>query len=205
MAPLVQRAIYTSTGSRRTWYNSAGTQVGTSATDPITVNSDGLIIDPLDANHGLMNQESQTVDSNGLIHTIISYVPGRFMQCVTDYETDRIEYGHAFHLHEWENGTFSKMEIPFFIDAVGRSQIVLDANDNAYVVMPYVCIVTASAASSWTDWTMVYNGTAQGLNVFGEITVDRARLSTGILSILYQESTTGSSSPVHVIDFELLG
>ncbi|KAJ6488485.1 hypothetical protein C8R47DRAFT_1125686 [Mycena vitilis] len=190
----------------RTWFNSAGSQVGTSGTNPINVNTAGIIVDYLNADHALMNQESQTVDSAGLIHAIISYVPGRFTQCVTNYETDRPAFARAFHVYRSANGTFTKVEIPFAIQSVGRSQIVMDANDNIYVVEPYIRIVTASKASGWTDWTMVYNGTATGLVAFGEVVVDRARIASGVLSILYQQTSSGTTpSPVKVIDFTLNG
>ncbi|KAJ6582823.1 hypothetical protein B0H10DRAFT_2097911 [Mycena sp. CBHHK59/15] len=190
----------------RTWFNSAGTQIGTSGSNPVNVNTAGIIVDSLNADHGLMNQESQAVDSFGLIHAIISYVPGRFTQCVTNYETDRPAYARPFHVYRSSNGTFTKVEIPFAIQSVGRSQIVLDAADNIYVVMPYLRIATASKASGWTDWTMAYNGTATGLDVFGEITLDRARIPSGVVSILYQQSSTGTTpSAVKLIDFKLNG
>lgn len=171
-----------------------------------------------------MNQESQTIDSQGQIHTIISYVPGvhsrwsqdvapltdrttgRFTQCVSNYETGRPAYARPFHVFRSTNGTFTKMEIPFAINSVGRSQIVLDGADNAYVVLPYVRVVTASKASGWTDWTLVYDGVAQGLNAFGEVTVDRARVPNGVLSVLYQQNSTGTTpSAVKLIDFKLNG
>ena len=60
----------------RTWKNSAGTTVGTSGSAPFRVDSQGLVVDSLPANYGLMNQESQTTDSKNQIHAIISYVPG---------------------------------------------------------------------------------------------------------------------------------
>ncbi|KAJ7221715.1 hypothetical protein GGX14DRAFT_430797 [Mycena pura] len=188
----------------RTWFNSAGTHIGTSGTSPINVNTAGIIIDALDADHGLMNQESQTVDSTGRIHIIISYVPGRFTQCVENYETVRPEFARPFHLYQATNGSFVKVEIPFFIQSVGRSQIVMDADDNVYVVMPFVRVVTASKASGWTDWTVVYNGTTTGLDVFEEITLDRARVTP--VSVLYQQTSTGTTpSAVKLIDFALNG
>lgn len=60
----------------RTWHSSAGASIGVSGSSPINVNTAGIIVDPLNADHGLMNQESQVVDSSGQIHAIISYVPG---------------------------------------------------------------------------------------------------------------------------------
>ncbi|KAJ7349076.1 hypothetical protein DFH08DRAFT_864331 [Mycena albidolilacea] len=190
----------------RTWFNSAGAQIATSGTNPVNVNTPGIIIDPLNADHGLMNQESQAVDSTGLIHAIISYVPGRFTQCVTNYETDRPAFARPFHVYRSANGTFTKVEIPFAIQSVGRSQIVIDAKDNVYVILPFLKIVTASKASGWTDWTLAYDGTATGLNVFGEITLDRARISSGLVSVLYQQTSSGTTpSPVKLFDFTLNG
>jgi hypothetical protein len=99
----------------------------------------------------------------------------------------------------------------------------MDASDNVYVVLPYLRIVTASKSSGWSewslfqdpypilypstaDWTLAYDGQAQGLNVFGEITVDRMRVSSGVLSILYQVASSGTTpSAVHVADFKLNG
>ncbi|KDR82971.1 hypothetical protein GALMADRAFT_238680 [Galerina marginata CBS 339.88] len=190
----------------RTWKNSAGASIGTSGSKPVNVNTAGIIVDSLNADHALMNQESQTVDSAGQIHAIISYVPGRFTQCVANYETGRPQYARPFHVFRNTNGTFTKMEIPFAINSVGRSQIVLDSADNAYVVLPFVRIVTASKASGWTDWTLAYDGVATGLQAFGEVTVDRARIPSGVLSILYQLTSSGTTpSAVKVIDFHLNG
>ena len=72
--------IYSERGSLnilgRTWKNSAANLIGTSGSNPVNVNTAGIIVDSLNADHGLMNQESQDVDSTGQIHAIISYVPG---------------------------------------------------------------------------------------------------------------------------------
>jgi len=188
----------------RTWKNSAGSSIGTSGSSPVNVNTAGIIVDSLNADHGLMNQESQDVDSSGQIHAIISYVPGRFTQCVTSYQNDRTSYARPFHVYRSSSGTFTKVEIPFAINSVGRSQIVIDNADNVYVVLPYVRIVTASKSSGWTDWTLAYDGSAAGLNAFGEVTVDRARVASGVLSVLYQVKSTGTTpSAVRVVDFNL--
>lgn len=61
----------------RTYYNNAGTKIATADSNPVNVNTAGIIIDSLDSNHALMNQESQTTDSTGQPHIIISYVPGQ--------------------------------------------------------------------------------------------------------------------------------
>lgn len=153
-----------------------------------------------------MNQESQGVDSTGQIHATISYIPGRFGQCVSNYQRDRTNNGYAFHTYRSTNGTFTKIEIPFPIQAVGRSQIAMDKSDNVYVVLPYAKIVTASKSSGWTDWTMAFDGAANGLNAFGEVTLDRGRLANSVLSILYQVKSSGTTpSALRLIEFNMSG
>jgi hypothetical protein len=188
----------------RTWRNNAGTLVGTTGSaSQVSISSPGLVVDPLPPNYALINQESQDVDSAGSPHVIISYVPGRFTSCVTNYPSARRANGRAFHLFRDTSGSWRKVEIPVALGAMGRSQIVLDRADNAYVVLPYGRIVTASRASGYTDWTLRFDGA--GLNAFGEVVVDRARVnSEGVLSIMYQQTSSGSTpSPIRVIDFRL--
>ncbi|CAE6453874.1 unnamed protein product [Rhizoctonia solani] len=209
----------------RTWYNNGGTKVATTGSSTVSVTTSGIIVDSLDPNHGLINassslvrlisaanyfriqQESQTVDSTNQPHIIISYVPGRFTQCVKSYAADRTSYARPFHLYRNSSGTWTKVEIPFALGSTGRSQIVMDASDNVYVVLPFLKIVTASKSSGWTDWTLAYDGVAAGLNAFGEVTVDRPRVkSQGVLSVLYQVKSSGTTpSAVVVADFKLNG
>jgi hypothetical protein len=193
-----------STDYGRTWLNSAGAGVGATGGTLVGVSSAGLVVDSLNPDHALMNQESQAIDSGNLPHALISYVPGRFTQCVTDYVAVRVAYGRVFHVWKGSSGTWNKMEIPIALNSSQRSQLVLDAHDNAYVVMPYGRIVAASAASGWTDWTMLYDGTST-LNAFGEVVVDHTRVpQDGVLSFMYQEASSGTTpSPLHVIDFQL--
>ncbi|MDP9795843.1 hypothetical protein J2S43_004355 [Catenuloplanes nepalensis] len=183
----------------RTWRNNAGAVLGT----PIGVGSPGLVVDPLGVDHGLINQESQAADSAGQPHVVISYVPGRFTQCVTNYVRDRVSYGRAFHLRRDAAGAWRKTEIPVALNATGRSQLVFDAADNAYVVLPFGRVVSATRASGWTDWTLVYDGA--GLDAFGEVVVDRSRVpADGVLSILYQRRSSGSTpSSIRVLDLRL--
>ncbi len=187
----------------RTWRNNAGTVVGTTGGTRVGVTGAGLVVDPLSVDHGLINQESQAIDSTGRPHVVISYVPGRFTQCVTNYVQNRISYARAFHLRRDATGAWRKIEIPFALNATGRSQIVFDAADNAYVVLPFGRVVSATRASDWTDWTLVFDGA--GLNAFGEVVVDRSRIAgDGVLSILYQRRSTGTTpSSIRVLDIRL--
>ncbi|ANZ43405.1 Tat pathway signal sequence domain protein [Lentzea guizhouensis] len=187
----------------RTWRNGAGTVVGTTGGTPVGVGSPGLVADSLDPDHGLMNQESQAVDSSGRPHVVISYVPGRFTQCVTSYAQQRTQYGRTFHVHRGADGRWTKVEVPVPPGHTQRTKIVFDRADNAYLVMPRGRIVSASRASGWTDWTTVFD--RPSLRAFGEVNVDTSRVvSQGILSVQYQQTSSGTTpSPIRVADFRL--
>lgn len=186
----------------RTWRNNAGIVVGAIGDALVSINSPDLVVDHLDPNHALMNQESQAVDSTGNIHALISYVPGRFTQCVTNYQTDRQRDGRTFFLTRAPDGTWSKIEIPITSGSTQRSKLVFDRDDNAYVIMPFGRIVAATKASGWQDWTQVFG--PDRLNAFGEVDIDASRVvSDNVVSVLYQQKATGSTtqSPIHVTEF----
>ncbi|GLI01660.1 BNR repeat-containing protein [Phytohabitans aurantiacus] len=188
----------------RTWHNGAGEVVARTGTDElVAVDSPGLVVDPVGVDRALINQECLVVDSVCRPHVVISYVPERFVPAVSDFVADRERYGRVYHLWLDRERGWRKTEIPVPLAAFGRSQLVLDSADNAYLVLPYGRIVTASAASGWTDWTPRLEGA--GLGAFGEVVVDRTRMVTdGVLSILYQRPSTGDEpSPIHVADFAI--
>ncbi len=182
----------------RTWRNDAGAVVAvTGSRTLVSVESPGITVDPLGVDHALINQECLAVDSAGRPHVVISHVPE---PSVTDYVADRRAAATVHHLHRGADGRWRKTAVPVPLHAFGRSQLVLDASDNAYLVMPYGRIVTASAAHGWADWTPRFDGA--GLSAFGEVVVDAAG---DRLSVMYQRTSTGRTpSAVRVADFSLL-
>ncbi|WP_089103384.1 BNR repeat-containing protein [Streptomyces hyaluromycini] len=193
-----------STDRGRTWRNDAGALVATTGTaDTVAVTDSGLVVDSLNPDHSLMNQESQWTDSAGLPHAIISYVPGRFGQCTTDYVADRTADGRAFHVRKNSAGSWQKTEIPVALNSSQRTKLVLDKYDNAYAVFPYGRIAGASKASGYSDWALLYDGS--DLNAFGEAVIDEMRIKAdNVLSFMYQEASSGTTpSALHVVDFAL--
>ncbi|MGQ4387707.1 BNR repeat-containing protein [Streptomyces sp. SAS_270] len=193
-----------STDRGRTWRNDTAALVATTGTsDTVAVTDAGLVVDALNPDHSLMNQESQFTDSAGLPHAIISYVPGRFGQCTTNYVSDRTANGRAFHLRKNSSGTWQKTEIPVALNSSQRTKLVLDKYDNAYAVFPFGRIAAASKASGYTDWAVLYDGSA--LNAFGEVVIDELRVkSDNVLAFMYQETSTGTTaSALHVVEFAL--
>ncbi|MFD7657803.1 BNR repeat-containing protein [Actinosynnema sp. NPDC059797] len=187
----------------RTWRNSSGATVGTTGGQRVSVSSPGIVIDPLDPNHGLMNQESMKADSTGTPHVVISYVPGRFTQCVSSYAKERAQYGRTFHVVRNSSGTWTKREVPVPPNSSQRTKLVFDSADNAYLVMPKGKIVSARKASGWTDWTTVFDPSS--LKAFGEVNVDTSRVAVdGVMSVQYQQTSSGTTpSAIRVADFRL--
>ena len=193
-----------STDRGRTWRDDAGALVATTgSSDTVAVTDSGLVVDSLNPDHSLMNQESQGTDSSGLPHAIISYVPGRFGQCTTNYVSDRTANGRAFHLRKNSSGSWTKTEIPVALGSSQRTKLVLDKYDNAYAIFPYGRIAAASKSSGYTDWTLLYDGS--DLNAFGEVVIDELRVKAdNVLSFMYQEKSSGTTpSALHVVDFAL--
>jgi hypothetical protein len=188
----------------RTWRTHAGTVVGiTGGSDKVAVTDSGLVVDPLNPDHSLMNQESQFTDSAGRPHAIISYVPGRFGQCTTNYVADRTAGGRAFHVRRNASGTWQKTEIPVALGSSQRTKLALDTYDNAYAILPFGRIWGASAASGYTDWKSLFD--PSGLNAFGEVVIDETRIAQdNVLSVMYQVKSSGTTpSALRVIDFAL--
>ncbi len=168
----------------------------------VSVDTPGHVVDPLPLDYALMNQESQAIDSSGNPHVVISYRPGRFGHCSTDFVDDRRRQGRTFHLHRDDAGTWHKVELPEPLNAFGRSRLVLTEDDTAYVVMPFGRILAATADTGWSEWTTVHDGA--GVDAFGEVLVDESRVaSEGILSVFYQEAGAEPSTPIRVADFRL--
>ncbi|MBB6000799.1 BNR repeat-containing protein [Streptomonospora salina] len=186
----------------RTWRTDDGRLAAETGTgNRVSVDTPGHVVDPLGVDHALMNQESQAVDSGGAPHIMVSYVPGRFTQCVGDFVGQREQWARPFHIFRDDSGSWHKTELPERVDAFGRSRLVLGPDDDAYAVLPGGTILAATAASDYSDWRTVYDGA--GIDSFGEVLVDDSRLdSDGRLSVFYQEPSTGEEpSPVHVADF----
>ena len=174
------------------WTNNSGAPVatttlgGTAAT--ITPFTPGIVIAPIPINKGLINQETQSFDSEGRLHVITSRVPDEDISgdCVADFYPERA--ANAVPYHHWRDaaGVWHETRLPFRSGSSGRAKIAFDAADNAYVVLPDARIVAASAASGWSDWEVVFDD--PGVEAVSELIIDRRRArEQGVLTVAYQE------------------
>ena len=192
----------------RTWRDKTGLQVA--QTDPIgwtdsratgacmNQSKPSLKLKDIPYNKGYINQESQATDSKGLVHVLNSYMEGS----ETDASWASSRAKAVLHHHYLDrSGTLHHRLLKNGDDNVHsycRSQIVLDAFDNAYVVANGAEIYMATPAADYADWRLLADHDAG--RFCSEPQVDRALLKEGVLSFVY----LGYDRKITVIDY-LLG
>jgi hypothetical protein len=169
----------------RTWRNNSGDSVGTTGTDPVTIEEPKVWTIP--TNSGLINQEAQTIDHQGRIHV---------------FQRKNVS-GRNYQFHYWRDtdGTWHETNTGIRTGIwYQRSKIAVDSDNNVYAIMPDLLIASASASSQWSDWTVV--DSVDDNRFYSEPLYDWSRLyhGDGILSVVYQERASGN---LMVLDYQL--
>jgi hypothetical protein len=191
-----------------TWQNNGGRVIGRTGTSDLISIGDPHVVRRMPINVGLMNQEAQAFDSKGRLHVMTSLVPqadlAQLGGCVSNFYSQRAQLGRAYHSWRGVDGRWRNTKLPTLLNSSGRTKIVFDRYDTAYVVLPDARIIAATAGSGWTDWRLVW-GAADVENV-SELIVDRSRVSRdGVLTVAYQEPSTGNAPSAYRIADFLLG
>ena len=165
-----------------TWYNGAGVQVAEVNTHPMTLNTTGLKVVFIGQNRGLINQESQVVDSTGHIHILASYLldtqPNSTNFWAARTPTATPGSGAMLrHLYQRADGVWVNQVIGAATE--NRAQIAIDGEDGVYVVAPNYRVFYAAKekeGGGWGAWTVVdYARSVDGIN---EGLIDRELLLT---------------------------
>jgi hypothetical protein len=169
----------------RTWFNNQDSLVGTSDSDPVTIEEPKVWDIP--TNSGLINQEAQTADHLGRIHV--------FQRKTANSRSTQFHYWRQADgiWHETNTGILTS-------NWYQRSKIAVDQDNNIYAMMPKLVIASASAETQWTDWTVINEEDANRFH--SEPLYDWYRLheEDGILSVVYQERNSGN---MMVLDYQL--
>ncbi|MGN6726867.1 MAG: BNR repeat-containing protein [Tepidisphaeraceae bacterium] len=197
-----------------TWKNNAGQVVGDHHRGLLVgLLSPGLVVVPTTAYESLMNTQAQAVDSAGRIHSVMYHLdPTKHQPTPVGRSWQLINCSYFHHWRD-ESGVWHVTALPASVGS--RPQMAFDRDDNAYVVFTNgksqgiyatdrdLVIASASAASKWSDWTIV--ATVKG-PFHSEPLIDQARMrAEGILSIVIQQSPTRDlqPTPLHVLDFAM--
>ncbi len=182
----------------RTWKNNAGSQIGRSGGTLITPSTPGIRVWTIPQNRGLINQESQVVDSQGVVHVIASHLPdGAASNSNFNAARETVVIQHYFRATD---GRWTKRQTPF-LERLSRADVGVDSQNNLYVVSGdsrtfKLHVETASAASNWSDWTLRYTSAAI---YFSDPLIDHARLlADGRISVFSPRVRSGT---IDVLDF----
>jgi hypothetical protein len=168
----------------RTWRNNAGTVVATTGSTPLASNATGLRVWSIGQNRGLINQESQVVDSTGIVHVLASHLPAAATS-TSDFTDAR---NSAVLVHYWRDKASKVWHQDYtpFLERSARGDIAVDAKDNLYIASGdsstyKLHIETASKATNWSDWTIRYTSSPI---YYSDPLIDHERLlGLGVLSI----------------------
>ncbi len=191
----------------RSWKDTNGTQVATTENiNPTDSRNSGaclrqgigsLKVAIIPYNKGYINQESQATDSKGRIHILNSYMTDGTDSNWTTSRTKAVLH-HRFRDSDgnWKVNIVKKNGVN--VNSYCRSQIVIDAFDNAYVIANGAEVYAATSASGYADWGLISD---MDKNRFcSEPQVDHPRLlNEGLLSFVY----LGRDKKVVVIDYLL--
>jgi len=173
----------------RTWYNNAGTKIGTTGTSSvISINSPGLIVADIPQNIGLSNQYTHYAYADGSCHVMVAH--------------------SGSYQHYWRNaaGVWNNAALSF---GGSRPKMTGDEDGNLFLVYtsggkPRIAKGVPNAGQTAWSWSLVYT---QNVSEGGEGQLDYSRWETErVLSIYGQETPSDSGetpSPLHVFDYKV--
>jgi hypothetical protein len=191
-----------------TWFNNDGVRIGRTGTSDLISIDDPHVVVPISINRGLINQETQAADSRGRTHVVTSMLNDTDLAalggCHTQTYPQRALYARPYHHWRDRDGTWHTFELPFYSGSAGRTKLLFDRRDTAYLVLPDARIAIATARKRWTDWRIAFK--AGDVDNVAELIVDRQRIDHDrVLSVAYQETGTPRDAPsaFRVADFSL--
>ncbi|MFT3740731.1 MAG: BNR-4 repeat-containing protein [Breznakibacter sp.] len=184
----------------RTWYNTAGQLIAdVSAANPLHYDDAGFKVYSVGETRGLINQESQAVDSKGKIHILQSYMLDSEPNS-SDWAGSRAK-SYLRHIYQDGNGTWQSDVIA--LSLTDRSDIAVDEGDNLYVVAPGYRVYFAGAKDNWQTWTefdLSANGTATA-----EGLIDReALLNESVLSFVFAHKSHSTTAGKIIVPYYLI-
>lgn len=197
-----------------TWENN----LGKTLEEPLHVNSEGIVVQAIPRELGLMNDHGQAIDSKDQLHVVMYHCTEATLQAA-GVEPGELRWGPAeakrYH-HYWRNSSGEWQHFEMDWEVGNRPKLFVDQKDNLIMIFagagkpskknrklvkrPLV-IAMATAKSNWQDWQIVHREMGP---FFNEMLADVYRWETeGILSIMVQETPRKISQPsaLKVLDF----
>ena len=183
----------------QTWMNNAGELVAATGTNPITIDTPGIVVVPVTQKRWIINTSAMLVDTAGRVHVMARHIPA----------SEPLDSTIRTYHHYWRDldGTWHGTEL----SQTGlRPKLVQDAGNNLYLVYSQsntMGILYATSVNKWTDWQPIEQPAVVGIRMGSEAQVDYERMREGILSIFYTEAPEsgiwGNPEPLRVIEYPL--
>ena len=199
------------------WTSTGPEIVGLSTGDPateqlISVLSEGITAASITRYYGLMNQQTQAVDPQGRIHTVMWHCTDESYEYAqsqgqTNFGCNLWGPVIARHYHHyWRDftGTWHHYEMPWI--AGGRPKLFIRQNGDAFLIYRSdgdLIICAATTSSQWTDWHIVHVEAGPFKN---EMVGDPYRFrQENILSVVVQNQPPSAEepTPLRILDFQL--
>jgi hypothetical protein len=183
----------------KTWHNNAGTQIAVTGETYITLESEGIVVVPIEQQRWLINQTTMIADSQGRVHMMARHVP----------MSEPIDSSVRAYHHYWRDtdGTWYGTRLP---TSGGRPKLIADADDNLYLFyndsQTSIGVTYASASEDWTDWQALNVPGLSSYKVGSEPQLDYNRMKeSGIISLFWTDgpvgATWGDPAPLRLLEF----
>ncbi|MDQ8188942.1 BNR repeat-containing protein [Roseibacillus persicicus] len=178
----------------RTWFNSAGSQIGTIGSGALSIDSPGLVVAAIPQNTGLSNQFTHYAFPDGSCHIMLSY---------HEAGTSTRRYHH-----HWRSasGTWHYSVLP-----LNGSRPKLVGEDNGNLFLAYasgnrlrIAKGSPHANQSHWNWSLIHTQSDSTEGGEGHIDTTRWELDN-VLSVYGQEkaNSDGAATPLHIRDYQV--
>jgi hypothetical protein len=157
----------------RTWLSNTGAVIGTTGTNPLTLNTAGINVWPISTNRGLINQEHMAVDSVGRVHVLLSHMPDAQPDDAT-FDSARTK-SQFFHYFRDTCGKWTRVAIGLPVIVNFRGKFAVSSSSNVYAILPDLRIAAASPSNNYATWALL---TSDSGRFFSDPLIDTARLLT---------------------------
>ncbi len=197
--------IYSDDGGR-TFRNHLGAIV-TQGSLRAGINSQNIMVFPINPQRGLKNQQAMAIDSSGHPHIVMWYLA----DSARDVGIGLKDHANSKYHHFWQttDGKWHKQELPFALSSdqwTIRPQLAFNKDDQLFLIYNHddkIAVAAATRTGGFTDWRLIIERSG---SFTGEAKVDIFRLQNeNTLSIYMHErpSKAHEGTPLHVIDFNI--
>lgn len=200
----------------RTWFNNVGTQVATTDSDPLSWTDQSALVDTGTDTRFALQVPTMALGPGGLVGYLPDYVRGSEVGSDGAVTSEAERVALTAQHPRWRNptngvwnavtvgvptGAANTIRCQYPTGIAGRGHMVFGSTGTMYVIFTGFRIYAASPPNYMT-WSLVRDDSKR-LNPHCEAQIDRSQEADGIISFLYAEASTGTTTAICVRDYIL--